>query len=189
MLKRILGWIRSEPPIQVRVASEKPLLDLPTVAAPTMPNLVSGRLTHKKIYSFGATPSGQHSTKCPLCHDPGHHVFSIAVDEDDHQHRCCLRCLRRLGGDEQVKIAGKRSRYAKHAAKCIEALDLLRSEFPDPTSRPYGERALLAEIESPFMGYDGIERVLRKIRGRKWTPYELAKRDRGDKGLLVRATK
>lgn len=142
-------------------------------SAPPLSGALIGHITHKRIYTFGATPSGQHSTKCPVCLDPGHQVFSIAIDETGKEHRCCLRCLRRYGGDEQVKIAAKRSRYAKHVSRCIEALDLLRAEFPDPSTRPYGEKALLSEIESPFMGYQGIERILTKIRGRKWTDYEI----------------
>jgi hypothetical protein len=82
----------------------------------------------------------------------GHHVFSIALDEAGKQHRCCLRCLRGFGGDEQLKAASHRSRYAEHVMQCIDALDQLRAEFPDPARRPYGEKALMAEIDNPFYG-------------------------------------
>ncbi|MBK7926995.1 MAG: hypothetical protein IPJ98_05690 [Bryobacterales bacterium] len=57
----------------------------------------------------------------------------------------------------------------------MEALDQLRQEFPNQSRRPYGEKALLAEIELPFIGYTGIERVLAKIQARSWTEYDLAR--------------
>jgi hypothetical protein len=158
MLSKLLSWFRS-----------------PSTVSAAMQSRPSGRLTHKKIYTFGVTPSGKHCTSCPLCRESGHHVFSIAVDESGKQHRCCLRCLGRLGGDEQVKLAAKRSRYARRVIECIEAMDALRAAFPDPARRPYGEKALLAEIELPFMGYDGIERVLAKITSQNWTEYDKAR--------------
>jgi hypothetical protein len=139
------------------------------------PIAVSGRLKHKKIYTFGVTPNGQHSTKCPVCLEARRHVFSIAVDELGQLHRCCLRCLAKLGGDEQIQLATKRSCYARRVVDCMEALDQLRREFPDPSRRPYGEKSLLAEIELPFAGYEGIERVLAKIKARSWTEYDRAR--------------
>jgi len=57
----------------------------------------------------------------------------------------------------------------------MEALDQLRQEFPDPSRRPYGEKALLAEIEVPFSGYQDIERVIAKIKSRNWTEHDLAR--------------
>jgi hypothetical protein len=102
-------------------------------------------------------------------------VFSYETDESGRLHRCCLRCLLRFGGDDQVRIATKRSKYAKRVVECMDALDQLRCEFPDPSRRPYGEKALLAEIELPFLGYNGIERVLRKIRARNWTAHDTAR--------------
>jgi hypothetical protein len=109
-----------------------------------------------------------------LCREAGHHVFSIAVDSNGNQHRCCLRCLTRFGGSEQAELAAKRSRYARRVLDCISALDQLHAEFPDPARRPYGEKALRAEIALPFMGYEGFERVLKKIRNRNWTQYDIA---------------
>ncbi len=175
LFKRILGWFRSEPPVQAEEPGDPPAALSET---PTRSSIgVTGHLRHRRIYTFGVTLTGQHSTKCPLCRDPGHHVFSIAIDDAGIQHRCCLRCLRRFGGGDQVDAATKRSRYARHVARCIQALDQLRAEFPNAARRPYGEKALLAEIEMPFMGYEGIERVVKKIAARKWTAYDLAKID------------
>jgi hypothetical protein len=59
--------------------------------------------------------------------------------------------------------------------ECMDALDQLRREFPDPERRPAGEKSLQMEIELPFMGYQGIERVLKKIRDRSWTEFDLKK--------------
>ena len=175
MLASILSWFRKP----ATVAPIKTLEDSENLQAPDTclrnPSQVSGRLTHKKIYTFGVTQSGQHSTKCRICLEPNHHVFSIALDEAGQQHRCCLRCLKRLGGNDQVRLAAKRSRYARRVVDCMDALDQLRSEFPDPSRRPYGEKALVAEIDLPFLGYQGIERVLAKIHDRKWTAYDIAR--------------
>jgi hypothetical protein len=170
-------WLRSwltnsaaESPV-----AKAPALELrPPITVPLATG-VCGHLTHKRIYTFGATPSGQHCTKCPICREPGHHIFSIALDEAGNKHRCCLPCLRRLGGEEQVQLAAKRSGNARHVLRCIDALDELRSAFPDPSRRPYGEKALLAEIENPGMGYRQIDKVLRKLRTKKWTAYDLAR--------------
>lgn len=173
MFKWIRSWLMS--PAAESPAAKAPAPELgPTMTVP-LATAVCGRLTHKRIYTFGATPSGQHCTKCPVCREPGHHVFSIALDEAGNKHRCCLRCLRRLGGEEQVQLAAKRSGNAQHVLRCIDALDELRSAFPDPSRRPYGEKALLAEIENPGMGYGQIEKVLRKLRMKKWTAYDLAR--------------
>jgi hypothetical protein len=74
-----------------------------------------------------------------------------------------------------VERASRRSRYVKRAAECIEALDQLRAEYPDESRRPFGEKALLAELAFPFFGYSGIERVIAKIHARKWTAHDEAK--------------
>src|ERR1039458_6532748 len=119
LFSRIVSWFGGTTAPEVRTAPS-----VQTVAAPkgrAAPS-ISGRLTHKRIYTFGATPSGQSSTKCPLCFEPGQHVFSIAVDDAGVQHKCCFYCLHRYGGKEQVEAASKRSRYAKRVAECIEAL-------------------------------------------------------------------
>jgi len=136
---------------------------------------IRGKLTHRTIYTFGATQSGQSHTKCPICGDPRVHVFSNCVDEVAQNFRCCLRCLDRFGGRTQVDLAAKRSRYAMRVVECMDALDQLRREFPDPERRPAGEKSLQMEIELPFMGYQGIERVLKKIRDRSWTEFDLKK--------------
>lgn len=201
MLRLFRSWFTKETPI----SSEQPAVrgsgphTLPNLDPPTAPEPssrraedreelrvrstatpiggIQGRLKHKRIYTFGVTQSGQHSTKCRVCHEPNQHVFSIAEDEAGKEHRCCLRCLRQHGGDDQLAIAARRSRYAKRVAECMDALDQLRREFPDPNRRPYGEKSLVAEIELPFMGYEGIERVIAKVKARAWTEYDLAKID------------
>jgi hypothetical protein len=80
-----------------------------------------------------------------------------------------------LGGEEQVQLAAKRSGNARHVLRCIDALDELRGAFPNPARRPYGEKALLAEIGNPGMGYTEIDKVLRKLKTKKWTAYDLAR--------------
>ena len=171
MFRKLISWFTSGRQSRAEVVDKEPPRPTPITAQKLD---VVGNLTHRKIYTFGATPSGQSSTSCPLCRESGHHVFSIAVDANGKQHRCCLRCLTRLGGREQVDIAAKRSRYARRVLECLDALDQLQAEFPDPSRRPYGEKSLRAEIALPFMGYDGIERVLKKIKNRKWTAHDLA---------------
>jgi hypothetical protein len=170
MFKWLRSWLMR--PAAESPAAKAPARDLGS-ALPTPPTAsVCGQLTHKRIYTFGATPSGQHCTQCPICREPRHHVFSIALDAAGREHRCCLRCLRRLGGEEQVQLAAKRSRKACHVLRCIDALDELRSSFPDPSRRPFGERPLLAEIENPGMGYGQIDRLLRNLRTKKRTAYD-----------------
>jgi len=82
-------------------------------------------------------------------------------------------CLKQLGGTAQFERAANRSRYAKRVADCIDALNILWQEFPNPEARPYGEKSLLAEISLPFAGREGIERVIDKIKTRRWTKYDL----------------
>jgi len=69
----------------------------------------------------------------------------------------------------------KRSAFAERVLECMEALDALCREFPDPDRRPYGEKALQMEIELPFGGYQGIERVIEKIKTKRWTEYDIAR--------------
>lgn len=179
MFRLLLSWFRKSAIVRAGVSS--PAAQMREIVQPqntgrSKPAIaIPGRLRHKRIYTFGVTQSGQHSTKCPLCFESNHHVFSVALDEVGEQHRCCLRCLRRFGGDEQVQLAAKRSRYARRVLACIEALDQLREEFPDPSRRPYGEKSLMAEIAFPYMGYEGIERVIAKIRTRSWNDYDIAR--------------
>jgi len=106
---------------------------------------------------------------------PRHSVFSIAVDAAGTQHRCCLRCLLKFGGEEQLERATSRSRYVRRVWECMVALEQLRAEFPDPARRPYGDKTLLRGIESPLMGGSDVERVTDKIRRRNWTEYDLAR--------------
>ena len=136
---------------------------------------IVGRLHHHRIYCYGVDQNARHCTKCQVCSDPHVHVFSKALDEIGTEHRCCLRCLKRLGGEEQLAIAIKRSKKANHVVRCINALEKLCRDFPDPARRPYGEKALQAEIELPYMGYEGIERVLQKIEVERWTEYDRAR--------------
>ena len=163
----IVLFFRGEdsPPISPQ---ESPSLSNPST-------LIVGKLSHKRIYVFGVSQWGQSDTKCPLCSEPRQHVFSNAVDSNGVRHRCCLRCLRRFGGAEEVERAARRSMFARRVVDCMGALDQLRTEFPDPDRRPYGEKSLMAEIALPFWGYQGIERVIDKIATRKWTSYDLAR--------------
>jgi hypothetical protein len=140
----------------------------------TLPRTITGQLTHRKIYLFGATQSGQITTSCHVCLDR-HSVFSIAIDAAGTEHRCCLRCLHKFGGKEQIDHASRRSRYAALVWNCIEALDQLRAEFPDMMRRPYGEKILLKTIECPSLEDNDAERIVRKIKARAWTEYDVAR--------------
>ncbi len=168
------GLFRSNPAEQ---RSERPqgLAPSPDTAPRANLGQISGRLRHHRIYTYGADLRGVSFTKCRICLDPRQHVFSDAIDEAGATHRCCLRCLRRLGGEEQVQLAAKRSKYGKRVLECIDALDKLRKDFPDADRRPYGEKALLAEIQNPLFGYEGIERVLVKLQSSNWTAYDRAR--------------
>jgi len=84
-------------------------------------------------------------------------------------------CFRERAADGEVARVRARSRYVDRVLLCIDALELLQREFPDPAKRPYGETSLLAEMEQPFFGYEGIERVLAKIFSRSWTEFDLAR--------------
>jgi hypothetical protein len=159
--------------------SEKPPLDRPIRRTrkpkAKLPTTVTGRLTYKKVYCFSMTMSGQSTTACHVCLDK-HWVFSICVDSAGVEHRCCLRCLYKFGGQEQIDLATKRSGYAAEVWNCIQALDQLRAEFPDPSRRPYGEKTLLNAIERLDPSHpENTERILRKIRVRAWTEYDLAR--------------
>src|SRR4051812_22719872 len=129
MLRRVLAWLNGTQAVRHNVAPAQ--LPAPE-ASPRRATGITGKLAHKRIYTFGATQSGQSSTKCRVCLEPGQHVFSRAVDEVGKEHRCCLRCLIRLGSRQQAELAAKRSRYAQRVLECIDALDQLEAEFPDP---------------------------------------------------------
>lgn len=135
---------------------------------------IRGTLTHKRIYVYGVAPSGRSSTSCALCGRPNQHVFSNCEDEGNAGFRCCLWCLRRFGGEIEIKRAC-RSKYARRVVECMGALDQLLTEFPNPERRPYGEQSLLSEIAHPFNGFEGIQRILSKIQERRWTKHDLAR--------------
>jgi len=136
---------------------------------------ITGRLHHKRVYLFGVTPSGQLSTTCSYCGRSSQSVFSTCVDDAGAEHRCCMWCFRDRAAPGELERASKKSRYIRRVLLCIKALEKLRSEFPDPSRRPYGETSLLSEIETPFYGYSGIERVISKIMNSKWTAHDLAR--------------
>lgn len=133
-----------------------------------------GQLRHRRVYRFGVSQSGQTTTRCQVCGDR-HSMFSLASDEGGKILRCCVRCLRRWGGDEQLTLATRRSRYLRRVSECVEALDELVREFPDPARRPYGEKSLRSEIEFPYFGYESIERIIDKIKRKRWTEYDQAR--------------
>ena len=161
----------SDPP--ERKPDPPPFPTKPSKLAPEPPDnrsdIHKGKLTHQRVYTFGVTRSGQSSTRCPICHELGQYVFSIATDEAGEEHRCCIWCLRRLGGRSEVERASRRSKHIRRVAKCMDALDALRSEFPDPSRRPFGEKALIALIACPFGAEYEIDRIITKILSRKWT--------------------
>ena len=139
---------------------------------PPKPSTVVGRLTHTKTYRFGVNNYGETTTSCHVCLDP-HYVLSIATDSAGTKHRCCLRCLRKFGGQEQLERAISRSGYAAVVWECMEALDQLLAEFPDPTRRPYGEKTLRDTIKCPIL--QNPDRIISKIKSRSWTEYDLAR--------------
>jgi hypothetical protein len=137
-----------------------------------VPAPVVGQLIHKKIYTFNGGEWGETTTPCHICNDK-QWVFSTAVDSAGVLHRCCLRCLNKLGGKEQIERAIQGSNYAAGVWNCIQALDQLVSEFPDPNRRPYGEKTLKQVIEGIYS--ENTERILHKIREKDWTEYDLAR--------------
>src|ERR1035438_8980564 len=65
---------------------------------------VIGSLTHDRNYFVGLTIHGETVMKCHICSGK-YSFFSIAVDSSGTEHRCCLRCLLKLGGIEQLQGA------------------------------------------------------------------------------------
>jgi hypothetical protein len=132
-------------------------------------------LVHQKIYVFGVTETGRNSTKCKLCSETEIGVLSDCSDEAGVSYRCCLKCLEAIGGRSQLELAAKKSKYARRWMECYDALNVLIKEFPDPSRRPYGEVSLMAEMKTPFLGFEGIETVITKVNARWWTTYDLAR--------------
>ncbi len=66
----------------------------PTPSAPT----IAGKLTHKRVYTFCASPSGVSKTRWKVCGTPQQQVFSDSIDSVGIEHRCCIWGLRRYGG-------------------------------------------------------------------------------------------
>jgi hypothetical protein len=159
--------------VSVKPSSDRPIRR-PRKPKVILPATVTGRLTHKKIFLFRTANWSETTTACHICHDQ-HWVFSISVDSAGIQHQCCLRCLYKLGGQEQIDLA-MLSAYAAEVWNCIQALDQLRAEFPDPSRRPYGEKTLINAIEGIDITHpENTERILHKIRVRGWTEYDLAR--------------
>jgi hypothetical protein len=147
------------------------------------PETVAGKLSHQKMYFY----SHQHRhavTHCAICLDK-YLVFSNAIDSNNHQYCCCLRCLHKYGGQDQIELATKNSRYATLAWKSIAALDQLLKEFPDPQRRPHGEKVLRAFIESTWTAEYDAYRMAKKITKRAWTECDLARiEDREEPSLF-----
>jgi hypothetical protein len=133
------------------------------------------KLVHGRIYVFGISESGRTSTRCKICQASEVGVFSDCSDTAGVMYRCCLKCLEQLGGREQLERAASRSKHAKRWLECYDALNALVTEFPDPNRRPYGEVSLTAEMKMPFFGFDGIERVITKVKEKAWTSYDLGR--------------
>ncbi|MBI4478931.1 MAG: hypothetical protein HY651_02810 [Acidobacteria bacterium] len=112
--------------------------------------------------------------KCSTCLDPIQTLFSIAVDSAGKKHHCCLRCLRKYGGQDQFERAIRESDDAANVWRYMQALDQLRSDFPDPNRRPWGEEMLLNAIERCYLGERG-ERIVQKILDRNWDARDLAR--------------
>jgi hypothetical protein len=137
------------------------------------PEIVAGKLIHQKLHFY----HHQHRpsvTQCSICLET-YFVFSVAVDSDNHQHRCCLRCLHKYGGQDQVELATKNSRYAMLVWNSMAALDQLLKEFPDPQRRPHGEIVLRESIESTWVADYNACRMIEKITKRAWTECDLAR--------------
>lgn len=137
------------------------------------PEIVAGKLLHQKMYFY----SHQHRhpvTHCAICKDK-YLAFSIAVDSNNHQYRCCLRCLHKYGGQDQIELATQHSLYAMLAWKSMSALDQLLKEFPDPQRRPHGEKVLREFIESTWAAEYDSYRMIEKITKRAWTECDLAR--------------
>jgi hypothetical protein len=130
---------------------------------------ILGPVKHKRIYVFTITENGRDHSSCSVCKDPEVTVFSDGIDALEQKCRMCLRCLWKFGGIEQVELAAGRSKYARRWLDCVGALEQLQKQFPDAMKRPYGDVALANEIKRPHSGYEGIERILRKVTQEAWT--------------------
>jgi DNA polymerase III epsilon subunit-like protein len=143
----------------------------------TEPAIVSGKLTYKKTNNFGsrAWDDGRETTtECHVCLEK-HFVFAIAIDEAGKEHRCCFRCLRKYGGEDQFQIFIEKSQYAALEVAASEALDQLIKEFPDENRRPFGEKTLRDALECPIGSSGDPWRIIDKIKNRTWTEYDLSK--------------
>ena len=137
---------------------------------------VVGTLTHQRIHIFGQSSFNEKMwVQCKICLEDGETVFSVALDSAGFVHRrCCLRCLFKLGGKEQLDRAIQESERAAEVWRYMQALDQLRSDFPDPTHRPWGEEMLFDAIAFRSLGARG-ERIVEKILNRRWNDRDLAR--------------
>lgn len=179
MLSKILSWLfgpqTANHDFEIKVSIKEPSdksSRRPRKTKVLEPATVVGHLTHKKIYCFGVTQSGQTTTPYHVCLDR-HSVFSIAIDSTGNKHRCCLPCLNKLGGEKEIERATARSGYAWVVWESIEALNQLLAEFPDLARRPYGEKTLRDTVECPIL--KDPWRIIKKIKERAWTEYDLAR--------------
>jgi len=88
------------------------------------------------------------------------------------ENRCCVICLEQLGGPDQLAAAAEENYRINTAAESVKALDMLRTLFPDPKRRPYGEETL---INALTIGSTDPDRIIEKIRKKAWTEYDLAR--------------
>ena len=135
---------------------------------------VVGVLTHQKVHIFGGRYNVGNSTHCRICLELGQTVFSVAIDSAGIEHRrCCLRCVLRLGGQQQLDRAVQESERAADVWRYMQVLDQLRSDFPDSTHRPWGEEMLLNALAWESLGPRG-ERIVPKIKERRWNARDIA---------------
>jgi hypothetical protein len=146
--------------------------------SPREPLVVVGRLKHKRVHLTASIKDtyNHYWATCPVCLANNQSVFSDAVDSAGNEIRCCLPCLLKYGGKQELEAAAKRSKYARRVATCMAAFSQLCEEFPNPDRRPHGGPTLLGEISDPVVGLrTGTDRIINKIKKRKWTEYDLAR--------------
>lgn len=159
---------------------------------PKAPISPIGYLKYQKPYRVRMNHNGEYPTPCWICQTPGHSVITETTDSAGRLIRCCIRCFLKHADAGELARAVEGSADFQRVHECLCALDKLRTEFPDPARRPYGEVSLQQEIQMPFLGYSEIERVISKINHRAWTEYDLAKiegRPEPTKELTVAGTK
>jgi hypothetical protein len=146
---------------------------------PKQPLAVVGQLRHKRVHTTAriADIYNHYSTTCPVCLAE-QSVFSEAIDSAGKEILCCLPCLLKYGGKQELEAAAKHSKYAQKVVKLMAALNQLCEEFPDPERRPYGGKTLLTAISDPVVAVrTDADTIMSKIKKRRWTERDLARID------------